>query len=134
MKKSLENGNTDSYIAHNETVTPLNIATPNIGLKEKFDTLKIKFIDDFESIKESFSETATRGVLCKKSVLRKFIKFTGKHLCQSLFFNRVAGLRPATLLKKRLWHRCFPVNFEIFLRTPFSQNISGQLLLHFYQK
>ena len=26
---------------------------------------------------------------------------------------------PATLLKKRLWHRCFPVNFVKFLRTPF---------------
>ena len=26
---------------------------------------------------------------------------------------------PATLLKKRLWHRCFPVNFAKFLRTPF---------------
>ena len=25
----------------------------------------------------------------------------------------------ATLLKKRLWHRCFPVNFAKFLRTPF---------------
>ena len=23
---------------------------------------------------------------------RKFRKFTGKHLCQSLFFNKVAGL------------------------------------------
>ena len=29
------------------------------------------------------------------------------------------SLRPATLLKKRLWHRCFPVNFAKFLRTPF---------------
>ena len=29
------------------------------------------------------------------------------------------GLEPATLLKKRLWHRCFPVNFVKFLRTPF---------------
>ena len=29
------------------------------------------------------------------------------------------GLSPATLLKKRLWHRCFPVNFVKFLRTPF---------------
>ena len=27
--------------------------------------------------------------------------------------------RPATLLKKRLWHRCFPVNFVEFLKTPF---------------
>ena len=28
------------------------------------------------------------------------------------------GLRPTTLLKKRLWYRCFPVNFVKFLRTP----------------
>ena len=28
-------------------------------------------------------------------------------------------LRPATLLKRRLWHGCFPVNFVKFLRTPF---------------
>ena len=26
---------------------------------------------------------------------------------------------PATLLKKNLWHRCFPENFVKFLRTPF---------------
>ena len=26
---------------------------------------------------------------------------------------------PATLLKKRLWYRCLPVNFVKFLRTPF---------------
>ena len=59
------------------------------------------------------------GVFCKKGVLRKFAKITGKHLCQSLFFNKVVGLRRATLLKKRLWHRWFPVNFAKFLRTPF---------------
>ena len=47
-----------------------------------------------------------------------FAKFKGKHLCQSLFFNKVAGLRPTTLFKNRLWHRCFPVNFGKFLRTP----------------
>ena len=35
-----------------------------------------------------------------------------------------------SLLKKRLWHRCFPVNFVKFLRTPFLQNTSGQLLLN----
>ena len=27
--------------------------------------------------------------------------------------------RPAILLKKRLWNRCFPVNFVKFLGTPF---------------
>ena len=55
----------------------------------------------------------------KKSVLQNFSKFTEKHLCQSLFFNKVAGLRPVTLLKNGPWHRCFPVNFAKFLRTPF---------------
>ena len=39
-------------------------------------------------------------VFYKKSVLRNFTKFTEKHLCQSLLFNKVVGLRPATLLKK----------------------------------
>ena len=51
--------------------------------------------------------------------VRNFTKFTVKHLCQSLFLNKVAGLRRATLLKKRLWHRCFPVNFVKFLITSF---------------
>ena len=58
-------------------------------------------------------------VFSKKGVLKNFIKLTGERLCQSLFFNKVACLEPATLLKKRLWHRCFPVNFVTFLRTPF---------------
>ena len=39
-------------------------------------------------------------VFCKKCVLRNFAKFTGKQLCQSFFFNKVAGLRSAILLKK----------------------------------
>ena len=57
-------------------------------------------------------------VFCKKGVLRNFEKFTGKHLCQSLLFNKVAGPSHVTLLKERLWRRCFPVNFLKFLRTP----------------
>ena len=52
----------------------------------------------------------------KKGVLKIFAKFTGKHLKLSLFLIK---LQPATLLKNRLWHRCFPVNFKKFLRTPF---------------
>ena len=64
----------------------------------------------------------------RKDVPKNSAKFIGKHLCQSLLFNRVAGglffnnvtdLRPVTLFKKRLWYRYFPVNFAKFLRTPF---------------
>ena len=51
-------------------------------------------------------------------------------LCLSLFFNKVAGLRPATLLKKRHGHRCFPVNFVKFIRTPFYIEHVWWLLLH----
>ena len=32
-------------------------------------------------------------VVCKKGVLRNFAKITGKQPCQSVFFNKVAGLR-----------------------------------------
>ena len=32
----------------------------------------------------------------------------------------------AALLKNRLWHTCFSVNFEKVLRTSLLQNISGQ--------
>ena len=36
-------------------------------------------------------------------------------MCQSFFFNKIAGLRSEILLKKRLYKICFPVTFcEIF--------------------
>ena len=70
-------------------------------------------------------------VFCEKSVLKRFAKFIGKHFCQSLFFNKVAGLRPATLLKKRLWYRYFPVNFAKFLRISFFKEHLRWLLLSF---
>ena len=66
----------------------------------------------------------------RKGVLRNFAKFTGKRLCQSLFFNNVAGLRPAILLKRDFdTGVCFLMNFVKFLKTPFLQNTSGWLLL-----
>ena len=58
-------------------------------------------------------------VFYKKGVLRNLATFIGKDLCPSLFFNKVAELRPATLLKKRLWYSCFSVNFAKFLKTAF---------------
>ena len=46
------------------------------------------------------SRSSRPEVFCKKGALKNFTTFTGKYLCQSLFFNKVAGLRPATLLKR----------------------------------
>ena len=59
----------------------------------------------------------------KKLVLRNFTKFTWKHLCQNLFFNKFAGLRPATLLKTSLaqmFHRKF---CQISKNTSFTEHL-----------
>ena len=87
---------------------------------------ELKFHCYPEEIQRSFSRSSRQEVFCKKGALRNSAEFTGKHLCQGLFFNKVAvlfnkvaGLLPETLLKKRLRHRCFPVNFVKFLRAPF---------------
>ena len=61
--------------------------------------------------------------------VKNFAKFTRKHLCQSLFLNKVTGLRLAALLKKRLWEMCFPVNFVKLLKTPFFIEYFWWLLL-----
>ena len=55
----------------------------------------------------------------KKGVFRNFAKFTGKHLCQSLFFNKVLGLRS------------FRAIFVKFLKTPFLTEHFRWLLLAF---
>ena len=80
--------------------------------------------------KFQWSEVVVRRCSVKKVVLRNFAKFTGKHLCQRLFFNKIADLRPATLLKKSLWHRRFPVNFAKILRTAFFTEHLQWLLLN----
>ena len=78
---------------------------------------------------QDHTESSHPDVFCKNCVLENFTKFTGKHLYESFFFNNIAGLRPATLLRKRLWHRCFPVNFVKFLRTPFfTEHLRWRLL------
>ena len=90
----------------------------NIPFRYHFDFLFIMIISISISLNLIIQKKAPE-VFYKKCVLRNFVKLTGKHLCQSLFFNKVIGLRPATFLKKRLWHRCFLVNFTKFLGTPF---------------
>ena len=64
------------------------------------------------------ARSSDADVFCKRGVLRNFAKLTRKHIRQRIFFNKVAGLRPATLLQKSLGHRYFPVNFVKIRRTP----------------
>ena len=91
---------------HDHVTRPISLTLPIEQNQRCINVSFVRIIHVRSSRTEEF---------CKKGVTRDFVKFTGKHLCQSLIFNKVAGLWPATLLKKRLWYRCFPVNFaEIF--------------------
>ena len=76
-----------------------------------------KTVREIPELESSFWRSSCPDVFCKEEVLENFAKLKGKHLCQSLFLNKVACFRPATLLKKRLWHRCFLVNFAKFPST-----------------
>ena len=49
----------------------------------------------------------------KIGILKNFTNFTGKHLCWSLFFIKLA----CNFIKKRLQHRRFPVKSANFFRT-----------------
>ena len=57
-------------------------------------------------------------VFCKKGIPRNFTKFIGKHLCQSLSFDIVAGLA-CNFIKKKTLAQVFSVNFVKFLRRSF---------------
>ena len=61
------------------------------------------------------SEVANKGVPWKKMFVETSQNSQENTCAKVSFFNKVAGLRSATLLKKRLWHRCFPVNFKLFI-------------------
>ena len=87
------------------------------------------------SMENDLSRSSYRSCSVKK-VFLEVSRNSQENTCPESLFNKVnnnKGLRPATLLKKRLFHRCFPVNFAKFLRTPFLQNTSGRLLLYIHR-
>ena len=69
----------------------------------------------------------------KNSCSWKWRKIHKNCLCSSLFFNKVARWRPATLFKKRLHHISFPENYAKFLIPAFWQNTSWWMLLKVVQ-
>ena len=57
-------------------------------------------------------------MFCKKGVLRNFAIFTGKQLCQRLFFNKVAGLRTPPVAASvfwRKWEHCQVTGYFLLL-------------------
>ena len=72
------------------------------------------------------NRSSHRRCSVKKTVLNNFAIFTRKHLC----LIKLRAFWSATLLKKRLWHRCFLVKLAKFLRTSILKNMCKRLLLH----
>ena len=50
-------------------------------------------------------------MFCKKGVLKNFAKFTGKHLCQIFFFNKVASQGQQHLFYRTTPGYCFCYNY-----------------------
>ena len=50
-------------------------------------------LKNFSKFSNKFKEQSSGGVL-SKDALKNFVKFTEKHLCWSLAFNKVAGWKP----------------------------------------
>ena len=60
----------------------------------------------------------------KKGVLRSFAKFTEKHLCQSLFFDKVTGGGGCNFIKKETLAQVFSREFcEISKNTFFKEHL-----------
>ena len=86
-----------------------------------------KKYDKLINVGQAYKQKQPSEVFYKKSFLRNFTKSTGKHLRQCHFLNKVADLRPATLFTKETLAQVFSCEF---LRAPFLQKTSGQLLLY----
>ena len=66
-------------------------------------------------VQSSSSRSSHQWCSLKKGVLKNFAKFTGKHLCQSLCFNKVEGLN---FIEKETLAEVFFCKFcEIFKNT-----------------
>ena len=97
--------------------------------------LRIKILEIFINFLIWLCSRANQmGKLKKYHGMINFIKETlaqvfSCEICeifQNNYFHRPSSVAaPVTLLKKRPWHRCFPINFARFLRAPFSFNTCG---------
>ena len=70
----------------------------------------------------TFSQMRKIGAVGKDKVFTTYLCFDTESR------PKKPSSHPETLLKKRLWHQCLPVNFAKFLKSPFLQNAWWLLL------
>ena len=102
----------------------------------KLQTLNQRFYKNLPSSESEFSEifySSCESSFSSRTSEKRHFWIFNMIICRSSrsdVFRRKDVLKPATLLKKRLWHRCFPVNFAKFLRKPFLKEHLRWLFLH----
>ena len=96
----------------------LNRITINSNQKLTFMGCLLKWVYLFHLYRSSH-----RRCSVKRDVLKNFTKFTGIHLCQSLFFNKVTG-GAGNFIKKLTLAQVFFCEFcEIFKNTFFTEHL-----------
>ena len=99
--------------------TLLNCLARLSSLRSKWST------NDYISVETIFTASVYNFwvFLSPQIILSKFKKVSKELSLVPSEFNHNSWFRsklqPATLLKKSLWHKCFPVNFAKFLRATF---------------
>ena len=85
------------------------------------------FVITFSPLKELLEDvlfqvrSSCPEMLYKQGVLKKCAKFTGKNLCRSYLFNKLAG-QPAISPENTVRHRCFSVTLAEFKCTYFADH------------
>ena len=74
----------------------------------KLSINKIVIVLEEKQLRNKY-RSSHRRCSVRKGVLRNFVKLTGKHLCQSLFFNKAAGL--CNFIKKETMAQVFSCKF-----------------------
>ena len=75
--------------------------------------------------------SANKKYLYKEFLSNKYVNYENVSAMKRPLLGDLCCLKPATLLKQRLWHRCFSVNVAKFLRTPFLTEHLQRVLLAF---
>ena len=76
-----------------------------------------------------FAKEAVAQTSSVKKVFLEISQNSQENTCARVSFLKKLQTMACNFIKKRLWHKCFPVNFAKFLRTPFLTEHLWWLLL-----
>ena len=95
-----------------------------------------RYILRFSGDHQKIFRSSRPEVFCRKGVLKSFTNSQESTCARVSFLIKLRAwgkpkvkVNTFNFITKRIWHRCFHVNFARFLRTAFLQNTSEWLLL-----